>query len=94
MRGWVLITFALGAAFLAVKGYELAVAPFGVSSHAYGSLFFTMLGAHALHLLVGMGLLLVVLARSLAPRAEAIGLYWHFVDAVWLAIFGTVYLIR
>jgi cytochrome c oxidase subunit 3 len=91
---WLLVTFALGAAFLTIKAYEFAVATFGVGSHAYGSLFFTMLGAHALHLLVGMALLLVVVARPLLPRAEAVGMYWHFVDAVWLAIFGTVYLIR
>jgi cytochrome c oxidase subunit III len=91
---WLFVTFALGAVFLAIKAYEFAVATFGVSSHAYGSLFFTMLGAHAVHLLVGMVLLLVVVARPLVPRTEAVGLYWHFVDAVWLAIFGTVYLIR
>jgi cytochrome c oxidase subunit III len=93
-RVWLGVTFALGAAFLAIKAYELATAGFGVGSHAYGSLFFTMLGAHGLHLLVGMALLIVVAARTTEPRTEAVGAYWHFVDVVWLAIFGTVYLIR
>jgi cytochrome c oxidase subunit 3 len=88
------MTLALGAAFLAIKGYELGTAEFGVGSHAYGSLFFTMLGAHGLHLLVGMALLTVVASRPVAHRLETVGAYWHFVDAVWLAIFGTVYLIR
>ena len=88
------LTFALGAAFLAIKGYEFGTSGFGIGSHAYGSLFFTMLGAHGLHLLVGMGLLIVVAARPVASRIEPIGAYWHFVDVVWLAIFGTVYLIR
>lgn len=93
-RTWLGVTFALGAAFLAIKGYELGTAGFGVGSHAYGSLFFTMLGAHGLHLAVGMALLVVVWARITEPRAEAVEAYWHFVDVVWLAIFGTVYLIR
>lgn len=93
-RAWLGVTFALGAVFLAIKGYELGTAGFGVRSHAYGSLFFTMLGAHGLHLVVGMALLVVVGARMIEARAEAVGAYWHFVDVVWLAIFGTVYLIR
>jgi cytochrome c oxidase subunit 3 len=93
-RPWVLVTFSLGAGFLAIKVYEFATADFGIGSHAYGSLFFTMLGAHGLHLLVGLVLLLVLLSGGARARAEAIGYYWHFVDAVWLAIFSTIYLIR
>ena len=94
MRGWIALTFSLGAAFLAIKAYELATAGFGIGSHAYGSLFFTMLGAHGLHLLVGLVLLGVLLARTAEARTEAVGYYWHFVDVVWLAIFGTIYLAR
>ncbi len=94
---WLLATLALGGAFLAIKVFELAVAPFGPSSHAYGSVFFTMLGAHGVHLAVGMALVAVLLSRARSMSSggrEAVGLYWHFVDVVWLAIFGTVYLIR
>ena len=99
MRRWILITFGLGALFLAIKGYELSVAGFGVTSHAYGSLFFTMLGTHGLHLAVGLALLAMVVAHSAAgpfspARCEAVAYYWHFVDVVWLAIFATIYLIR
>jgi heme/copper-type cytochrome/quinol oxidase subunit 3 len=97
-------TLALGAAFLAIKAYELSAAPFGIGSHAYGSLWFTILSAHALHLAAGMVLLLVMLSRA-APRsskirptghqtAEAVGYYWHFVDVVWLAIFTTLFIVR
>jgi cytochrome c oxidase subunit 3 len=103
-RALVLWTFALGAAFLGIKAYELSTAPFRIGSHAYGSLWFTMLTFHALHLCVGMVLLLVMLARA-APRsnevrptghqtAQAIGYYWHFVDVVWLAIFTTLFIVR
>jgi cytochrome c oxidase subunit 3 len=97
MRRWVGLTILLGAAFLAIKGLEFSTASFGIGSHAYGSLWFTMLGAHGAHLAVGLALLLVLLARgtgSGTARAEAVGYYWHFVDGVWLAIFGVVYLIR
>ncbi len=102
LRRWLSVTFALGTVFLAIKGYEFATAGFGVDSHAYGTLFFTMLGAHGAHLAVGLALIPVVTARAArgvyGPRhlggPEAVGYYWHFVDAVWLTIFGTIYLIR
>jgi heme/copper-type cytochrome/quinol oxidase subunit 3 len=103
-RGLVLWTFVLGAAFLAIKAYELSAASFRVSSHAYGSLWFTMLSFHALHLAVGMVLLLVMLYRGAPPSSEtrptgfqtaqAIGYYWHFVDVVWIAIYTTLFLVR
>jgi cytochrome c oxidase subunit 3 len=93
-RAWLVVTFALGAAFLGIKGYELATADFGIGAHAYGSMFFTMLGAHGLHLVVGLALLILIAAGAARARAEAIGYYWHFVDAVWLSIFGAIYLIR
>lgn len=102
LRRWMSATFGLGTVFLAIKGYELATAHFGVASHAYGTLFFTMLGAHAVHLAVGLVLIPVVVARAARGAygpanpggPEAVGAYWHFVDAVWLAIFATIYLIR
>ena len=98
-RRWIVVTFLLGAAFVVIKVYELSTAGFGISSHAYGSLFFTMLGAHGVHLLVGLALLVVLFARlrdeeGRIGAGEAVGYYWHFVDVVWLAIFATVYLIR
>jgi cytochrome c oxidase subunit 3 len=102
VRRWLAATFLLGAVFLATKGYEFATADFGIASHAYGSLWFTILGAHGLHLLAGLGLLVVVAARSVRGAyaggehagAVAVGYYWQFVDVVWLGIFATIYLIR
>ncbi|HEX2025136.1 MAG TPA: heme-copper oxidase subunit III [Actinomycetota bacterium] len=98
LRRWLGITFLLGAIFLLIKAYELSATGFGIASHAYGSLFFTMLGAHGVHLGVGLVLLAVVgataVSRRSLPRCEAVAYYWHFVDGVWLAIFATIYLIR
>ena len=66
----------------------------------YGSLFFTITGFHVVHVIVGILMLVVLLVWTAAglftPRRHAalsIGaLYWHFVDAVWLAVFSALYL--
>jgi cytochrome c oxidase subunit III len=74
-----------------------------LNSHAqlYFSLYFAMTGLHALHMIVGVGLLLWLLKVSLrggfTPRyntpVEIVGLYWHFVDIVWIYLFPLLYLI-
>jgi cytochrome c oxidase subunit 3 len=70
-------------------------------SQLYFSLYFGMTGLHALHMVVGAGLLLWLLKESLKGRfgpgyntpVEVIGLYWHFVDIVWIYLFPLLYLI-
>ena len=74
-----------------------------VNAHAqlYFSLYFGMTGLHALHMIVGAGLLLWLIKQSAAGRftasyntpVEMIGLYWHFVDIVWIYLFPLLYLI-
>ncbi len=74
-----------------------------LNSHAqlYFSLYFGMTGLHALHMIVGAGLLLWLIKGSLAGRftpryntpVEIVGLYWHFVDIVWIYLFPLLYLI-
>ncbi len=97
-------TAALGALFLLVQGYEWArLIHFGlnVSSGAYGATFYTVIGAHGLHVLGALTWLLVVL---LATRAGRIGMsrpmpvavcamYWHFVVALWPILYVLVYLV-
>ena len=117
----VLLTLALGGAFLAIKAVEYAiefrdrlvpglnfstVSPEGVARPARMELFmafyFALTGVHALHMLVGVGLLTWVawLARRGTLTAawhtpvEVVGLYWHFVDLVWVFVFPTLYLLR
>ena len=75
---------------------------FGVSSHAYGTMFYSMTGFHGLHVVAGVLLMLVVLGRVMqgayrdgnVDGAEAIAYYWHFVDVVWIALFATIFLLR
>ena len=74
-----------------------------LNSHAqlYFSLYFGMTGLHALHMIIGAGLLVWLIIESLAQRygpgyntpAEVTGLYWHFVDIVWIDLFPLLYLI-
>jgi len=93
---------------LAIEKEELekATAPNNdpdVQSHAqlYFSLYFGMTGLHALHMIVGAGLLVWLIKVSLSGRftpqyntpVEIVGLYWHFVDIVWIYLFPLLYLI-
>ena len=101
---WMWITALLGAAFLAGEASEWATLfdeGFNASSNIYGALFFTITGAHGLHLFVGLGILALTagtVARRGAGEAsrgpvEAATYYWHFVDVVWLGVATTVYLL-
>jgi heme/copper-type cytochrome/quinol oxidase subunit 3 len=99
-----LLTAVLGAAFLAGQGYEFASlirAGMTPTSSVFGSSFFTLTGFHGLHVLVGLLWALRNLAKALrggfgqgrALGVEVFGLYWHFVDIVWIVLFTVIYLI-
>ena len=100
--GWLAATVMLGSLFLGNQAWEYAEAPFSISSHAYGSLFYLLTGFHGLHVIGGllfMGAVAGVIggSGSRAPAGETLevcGYYWHFVDVVWVAMFSTVYLLR
>jgi heme/copper-type cytochrome/quinol oxidase subunit 3 len=101
-----LLTAVMGLAFLGLKLHDWATAGFTVAAHAYGTIFFTLTGFHALHMVVGV-ILLIGLAAKVAGGAygaresgpgsggpDAVIYYWHFVDAVWIGVFSTIWLIR
>jgi cytochrome c oxidase subunit 3 len=114
---FLILTLVLGGVFLAVKGYEwnekfvehhVPGATFhfqGIAQQGPAQLFFTlyfvMTGLHALHMVIGVGLLimLIVLARkgrfrpSYMTPVDVVGLYWHFVDIIWIFLFPLLYLI-
>ena len=103
LRAGLILSMILGAIFLGIQGIEFASKSFGPSAHAYGSTFFTVTGFHAAHVLMGLLILGFALARvSRARRGRSAGdepvvvrnavLYWHFVDAVWLAVFFSLYI--
>ena len=94
-----LIAIVLGAIFVAIQVVEWKSRSFSLSSHPYGSLYFTVTGFHMAHVIVGLMILLALLLWEalgyFGPRRDAppsLGaIYWHFVDAVWLAVFFTFY---
>lgn len=106
MQEWMTLTFLMGAAFIGGQIYEYAeLVGHGVAlnSDPYGSVFYLTTGFHGLHVLAGLLAFLLLLGRSFAARrfghheattAIVVSYYWHFVDVVWIALFGAIYLIR
>lgn len=101
---WLFLTFALGGFFLTLELSEFAkLAAEGNSWQRSGflSAFFTLVGTHGLHILIGMLWLGVMLFRlwkfnfkqTDINRLALFGLFWHFLDVVWIFIFSIVYLI-
>jgi len=82
-----------------VQGFEWKAKKFSLASGSYGSLYFTITGFHMAHVIAGLAMLSAVLIWSVLgyfnPRRHApvsiSSIYWHFVDAVWLAVFFTFY---
>jgi len=104
-RIWLATTAGLGLVFLAGQVYEFQQfvhEGLTISTNLFGSTFFTLTGTHGLHVAVGVIWLTTLLIMSFrdnlgpdkAVTVEIAGLYWHFVDVVWIVIFTVVYLIQ
>jgi cytochrome c oxidase subunit 1/cytochrome c oxidase subunit I+III len=100
---WLVATILLGAAFLIGQGIEysrLVAEDVTPARNLFGTTFFTLTGFHGLHVLIGLVALFVALCIGFAGRLtarrhggfEAVALYWHFVDGVWIVVFSVVYL--
>lgn len=93
-------SFLLGATFLYIQAVEYDMQGYAFGANAYTSIFYTITGFHAAHVLVGLGVNAYAQARTWAGHFHAhnwiavrnTALYWHFVDVVWLAIFFSLYL--
>ena len=113
---YLVATGVLGLAFLVIKYFEYSAkfhhhqipgaafhfdGPVGARAETFFSLYFAMTGMHALHMIVGVGILAWILRDSIRGRYDAeyynpvenFGLYWHFVDIVWIFLFPMLYLI-
>ncbi|MCH8255308.1 MAG: cytochrome c oxidase subunit 3 [Gemmatimonadetes bacterium] len=102
---WLATTAVLGAVFLVFQAFEFRQfvdEGLKISTNLFGSTFFVLTGCHGLHVLVGVIWLVTLLIMSArgklgpekAMNVEIAGLYWHFVDVVWIVIFTVVYLIQ
>lgn len=103
VRTWMGITVLLGLGFLALEIYEFTHyvnIGFGYTQSAFSSAFFTLVGMHGVHVVIGLiwisGLIFRNSGRGLnlynAPKFFCASLYWHFIDVVWVFIFTVVYL--
>jgi heme/copper-type cytochrome/quinol oxidase subunit 3 len=104
MRIWLLATALLGATFVGGQVYEFTAfyrEGLGLSTNLFGTTFFVLTGFHGTHVAIGILMLLSLLVMSFTGKVtqensltvELVGLYWHFVDIVWIVIFTVVYLI-
>jgi heme/copper-type cytochrome/quinol oxidase subunit 3 len=105
-RIWLLATAFLGLSFIGGQVYEFTTfveEGLKLSTSTFGSSFFVLTGFHGAHVTVGILMLLTLVGFSWAGRlepvsegarkVELIGLYWHFVDIVWIVIFTVIYLV-
>jgi cytochrome c oxidase subunit 3/cytochrome o ubiquinol oxidase subunit 3 len=104
VRTWLVATALLGATFIAGQIYEFTVfvgEGMGYTTSRSSSAFYTLTGFHGVHVTVGIIMLVSLVLLSLRGKlpehrsetVETVGLYWHFVDVVWIVIFAVVYLI-
>jgi cytochrome c oxidase subunit 3/cytochrome o ubiquinol oxidase subunit 3 len=104
MRVWLVTTAALGATFISGQIYEFTAfvhEGMTIKTNVTSGAFFVMTGFHGVHVTVGIIMLLSLVGMSLRGNlpqeksevVEIAGLYWHFVDIVWIIIFTVVYLI-
>lgn len=101
-RSWLLGTVILGVAFLAGQMVEYFNLPFGLTDNLFASTFYALTGFHGLHVTLGVICILVVWWQARQGGRitqhdhfglEAAELYWHFVDGIWVVLYGILYLL-
>lgn len=102
---WLAVTIILGLIFLTGTGLEwnrlIVQDGLTISTNLFGTTFYSLVGLHATHVVVGLIMLIATLLFTMtgklkpvhAHRVEVLSLYWHFVDAVWVVVFTVVYII-
>jgi cytochrome c oxidase subunit 3 len=101
LKAGILSTFLLGCTFLFVQINEYIHIGFAPHDFAQGSIFYGLTGLHGAHVFIGLTLLAMVVVRSFrghfSPEehrgVEVPGIYWHFVDAMWIVVYLTVYVL-
>jgi cytochrome c oxidase subunit III len=97
----ILTTFLLGLTFLTIQVNEYIHIGFSPADNAQGTIFYCLTGLHGAHVFIGLTLLAMVLIRSFRGHysakehrgVEVPGIYWHFVDIMWIFVFSTLYVL-
>ncbi|WP_448596554.1 cytochrome c oxidase subunit 3 [Thermoleptolyngbya sp.] len=95
-----LLTMAMGIYFLVGQAIEWSELEFGFSDSVFGGMFYLLTGFHGLHVLTGVLLMGIMLAKSFVPNnyvgghvgVDATSLFWHFVDVIWIVLFTLIYI--
>ena len=101
MKAGLALTWLLGATFLFVQINEYVHIGFAPQDHAQGTIFYGLTGLHGAHVVVGLTLLAIATNRAFrghySPEqhrgVEVPGIYWHFVDIMWIFVFSTLYIL-
>jgi cytochrome c oxidase subunit 3 len=101
LKAGILTTFLLGCAFLFIQINEYANIGFAPQDTAQATIFYSLTGLHGAHVFIGLLLLSIVTIRAFRGHytpeehrgVEVPGIYWHFVDAMWLVVYFTVYVL-
>ena len=101
LKAGIFTTLLLGCAFLFIQINEYANIGFAPQDHAQATIFYSLTGLHGAHVFIGLILLSIVTIRAFrghySPEQhrgiEVPGIYWHFVDAMWLVVYFTVYVL-
>jgi cytochrome c oxidase subunit 3 len=101
LQAGLVLTFLMGLTFLLTQILEYSRIGFAPSDTAFGSVFYCLTGLHGAHVFVGLTLLLFATIRAFRGHftpehhhgVEIPGIYWHFVDVMWIVVYTTVYLI-
>jgi cytochrome c oxidase subunit 3 len=101
LKAGMVSTFLLGLTFLIIQINEYIHIGFAPQDSAQGTVFYSLTGLHGAHVVIGLGALLMVTIRAFrghySPEAhegmEVPGIYWHFVDAMWIVVYTTVYVL-
>jgi cytochrome c oxidase subunit 3 len=101
LQAGMLTTFLLGLTFLFIQINEYVHIGFSPADHAQGSVFYGLTGLHGAHVFIGLTLLAMVTVRAFrghfSPHehrgVEVPGIYWHFVDVMWIVVYTTIYIL-
>jgi len=101
LQAGLLLTFLMGLTFLLTQAREYSRVGFAPHDGAFGTIFYCLTGLHGAHVFVGLSILLFMTIRAFrghfSPEAhygvEIGGIYWHFVDVMWIVVYTTIYII-
>ena len=101
LKGWLILTLVIGLVFVAGQVLEFNRSGMKITDQAFGGVFFTLMGFHAVHVIAGVIMLVLLLWRTIlgdfnARRHTAIQIgawFWYFIVAVWVVLFSALYLV-